>query len=110
LLEGGKTSFLKSLPISFQTLLNVAEAWVACEQNDVAVAQRDEVARSLSTCSSIVGGNTIKVGVPADAVQEHRGNTSFPQVLQDRRIVTTGDQDETVDLTLNEGADPISLG
>ena len=67
--RGKESRFLKRLVIALDALLDVPQIGVTREKADVAMSQRDEVARSLSRGSNVPGRNAIKIAVGTDAIQ-----------------------------------------
>ncbi len=68
------------------------------------------MAGSIAGCGCVVGRHTVKVDVPADAIQQDGGNSPFAQLLEHRGVVSARDKNQPVNLTFDEGADPFAFG
>ncbi len=109
LLEIRETRFVQGFPIPFDALLDVAQAWVAGEQDNSLMAKGNQMPRSFPARRSIVRGNAVEIGVASHAIQKNRGDSPLSQLVEDWRVVAAGDDDESVDVPLNECTHPVAL-
>jgi len=73
------------------------------------VPQRDQVPGAFAGSRNVVEHNVVKIGIFSNAIQKNRGYAALPHILERGRVVAAWHDEQSINFTLNQRADPLPL-